>query len=84
MRKEALLQNIFLYPTNSWNRWGYILDAIKQARKLKHSGLHIDVVTAQDPFECGVVAFFVSRILGAKLHLQVHIDFLNPYFRAES
>ncbi|MDD5152963.1 MAG: glycosyltransferase family 4 protein [Candidatus Pacebacteria bacterium] len=84
LSEKTLSKNIFLYPTNSRNRWGYIRGAIKQARKLKHSGLHIDVVTAQDPFECGVAAFFISRIFGAKLHLQVHIDFLNPYFGAES
>jgi len=84
LHEETISKNIFLYPTNSWSRWSYIPSAIKKAFELRRSDLHVDVVTAQDPFESGLTAFLVSRILGAKLHLQVHIDFLNPYFGAES
>lgn len=83
-REESFPPNIFLYPTNSHTRWGYIPHAILQARKLKHRGVHIDVVTAQDPFEAGLAGFFIARIFGAKLHLQVHTDFMSPYFAKES
>src|SRR5688572_15410509 len=35
---------------------------------------HFDVVTAQDPFWRGLVAWCIARRVGAKLNLQVHTD----------
>lgn len=40
----------------------------------------IDVVSAQDPFEHGLAALQASRGTGARLHVQVHTDFLSPWF----
>src|SRR5512146_2217280 len=34
-----------------------------------------DVVTAQDPFWRGLLAWKIARLTGAKLNLQVHADF---------
>lgn len=77
---EVFPPNIFLYPTNTRTRFGYIVGALRHVYALKRRGMHIDVVTAQDPFEIGIAAFFAARILGAKLHLQVHTDFLSSHF----
>jgi glycosyltransferase involved in cell wall biosynthesis len=44
---------------------------------LKHG---IQVVSAQDPFELGTAALAAVSGTGAKLHLQVHTDFLSPWF----
>ncbi|MEK7460530.1 MAG: glycosyltransferase [Patescibacteria group bacterium] len=82
--EDSFAHNIFLYPTNARTRWGYIYHAVREGTKLKRRGIKIDVVTAQDPFEVGFVAFILSRVLKAKLHLQVHTDFLSPYFSRES
>jgi glycosyltransferase involved in cell wall biosynthesis len=43
-----------------------------------------DVVTAQDPFETGLVAFIMAILFRSKLQLQIHTDFLNPVFSDES
>lgn len=40
----------------------------------------IEVVSAQDPFEYGLVALWASRGTPAKLHIQVHTDFLSRWF----
>ena len=40
----------------------------------------IDVVSAQDPFEHGWAALRAVRGTKAKLHIQVHTDFLTPWF----
>lgn len=40
----------------------------------------ISVVSAQDPFEHGWVARKAVRGTKAKLHVQVHTDFLSPWF----
>lgn len=40
----------------------------------------IDVVSAQDPFEYGWIAMRGVQGTNAKLHVQVHTDFLSPWF----
>lgn len=84
LKEESLHPDIFLYPTNAHTRWWHIPHAIAQALVIKKCGVHIDVVTAQDPFESGLAAYLIAHILDAKLHLQVHTDLMSPYFAAES
>jgi glycosyltransferase involved in cell wall biosynthesis len=44
-----------------------------------------NVVTSQDPFETGFIAWRMARRFGAGLHLQLHGDFFSsPYWRKES
>lgn len=40
----------------------------------------IEVVSAQDPFEHGLSALRAVRGTTAKLHIQIHTDFLSPWF----
>lgn len=81
---QSFPPNIFLYPTNTRTRLGYILRAINIARSMKRSGIDIDIVSSQDPFETGLTAFLVSLILKTKFHLQVHTDVMSPYFKKGS
>jgi len=43
-------------------------------------GVHIDVVTTQDPFEIGLIGFQIAQKLNARLQLQIHTDFLSSHF----
>lgn len=45
---------------------------------IRHEG--IEVVSAQDPFEHGLAALRAVRSTTAKLHIQIHTDFLSPWF----
>ncbi len=42
------------------------------------------VISSDNPFELGLVAWFLASIVQASLYLQVHTDFLSPYFRRAS
>ncbi len=44
----------------------------------------IEIVSAQDPFERGLAAVMATSGTKARLHVQVHTDFLSPYFARES
>ena len=83
-KDESLHPNIFLYPTNSYTKAGYFWSAVKKGMMLKHKDITIDVVTVQDPFEAGFVGMVLSRAVGAGLHVQIHTDFMSPYFSKES
>ncbi|MBU6390045.1 glycosyltransferase [Patescibacteria group bacterium] len=79
--------NCRIYPTNSWSRWFYVRDAVRLGKKIaKNSAIKIaragnnTVVSGQDPFECGLAAARLARRLNARLHIQIHTDFLNHYF----
>ena len=76
----VISENVRIYPTNSRSRWFYLFDAIKIGKKIEKP----DLVTSQDPFECGLAGLRLAKYFSTKLQLQVHTDFLNPYFQNES
>ncbi len=77
-------QNLTIYPTNSSSRLFYIFDAIKIGRKIVKSGgfsKNNAVLSCQDPFETGVVGYILHKRFYIPLQLQVHTDFLSPFFK---
>lgn len=80
LKPIKISENVFIYPTNSSSKFGYIFDAIKIGLTLPQP----DLITTQDPFECGWVGWRLARKRGSKLQLQVHTDLFNPYFQQES
>lgn len=79
-----LTKNVWAYPTNSISRLLYVRDAIKVSRcillRIPKPSLGW-IVTTQDPFETGFVGWYLKKIWGAFLHVQVHTDIGSPYFR---
>ncbi len=76
----SLSPNTRVIPTDSLQSWRYLLDALSLGKGLPRP----DLVTAQDPFETGLVGAWLARHHQAKLQLQVHTDFLNPFFARQS
>lgn len=76
--KEKQEGNLFLHPVRAWQCMR-VHALAKQAHAciLEHS---IEVVSAQDPFEQGLAALHALRGTHARLHVQVHTDFLSPWF----
>ncbi len=77
------MDNVRVYPTNSLSKLFYVPNAMNLgALIIKESSFLNDpcVITAQDPFETGYVARGLARKFFLPLHIQVHTDFLNPYF----
>jgi glycosyltransferase involved in cell wall biosynthesis len=67
-----------LVPTNSRNRYTFVLDAYLAVVKIAESR-DVDVITVQDPFVLGALGLVLKRRTGAALHTQAHIDFFdNP------
>ena len=76
--REENEENLSLHPIRVWKIFR-IRALAQRARELilKHG---IEVVSAQDPFEHGLAALRAVRGTSAKLHIQVHTDFLSPWF----
>ncbi len=73
--------NIFIYPVNL-SFFSYIFLPIQFFKVVSSLSYKVDVVTAQD-FESGFISWLVSKKIKAKLQIQVHTDFLSPYFRKQ-
>jgi len=83
-RKTKIGSSVHVYPTNSKNKFFYIVDALKIALKIKElkskNKEGIDLVTAQDSYEIGFIAWIIAKKIKAKLELQIHTDLFNKYF----
>lgn len=51
-------------------------------RRIKRESFNI--ITAQDPFVCGIVAYLLAKEFNLPLQLQIHTGVFTPYFWSES
>ena len=79
-----IAQNAWAYPTYSSNMLGLFYDAFRIGKSLlKEKGEW--VISAQDPFESGLVAYLLARVTSIPFMIQEHGDFFSePYWREES
>ncbi len=80
----TLSPEVTVYPTNSSNRFMYVFDCIRIGKEVVMKENFVrgeSVVTCQDPFESGFVGWRIARHFNFPLHLQIHTDFLSPYFK---
>lgn len=81
--KITIAPRVWVYATNSRSRFSYISDATRIAGNIiREHGFDraTMVTTTQDPFETAAVGYSLKKNLGVPLHVQIHTDFLNPYF----
>jgi len=77
------IKNLEIFPTNSKNKFFYFKNAIKLAQKIINKE-KIDLIMTQDPFDTGIVGWFLKRKFKIPWQCQLHTDFLSPYFKQES
>lgn len=76
LSEQKIGDNVWLHPTHSLTKFNYFIDAPKIGNDI----LHVDAVTAQDPFETGLIGLKIARKRNIPFHAQIHTDFLSPYF----
>jgi len=76
--KEEQDGNLFLHPIHTLKIFRVHALAKRAHEIIIEKG--IEVVSAQDPFEHGLAALKAIHGTQAKLHIQVHTDFLSPWF----
>ncbi len=88
--KIQISKNVWAYPTNTLFKPFYFLNAYKIAKKIIASLRETSrreenyVISAQDPFEIGLAGYLLKKKFQLPLQIQIHTDFLSPYFRKES
>jgi glycosyltransferase involved in cell wall biosynthesis len=83
-KKVQIASNAWAYPTYSATILTLFLNAYMIGRRiLRENGEW--VISAQDPFESGLVAYALARITHTPLLIQEHGDFFStPHWRRES
>ncbi len=82
-KKEEVVGNVHLWPTNNRWKFGYFRRALKLGKDILRAGGEW-TVSSQDPFETGWVAYRLKKVFGVPFQAQIHTDFLSPYFRRGS
>lgn len=79
---SKLSDHVWVYPTQSRMKLDYVYDAVRLVRHdlVIQGDFTPDVVSAQDPFESGLVGWLIARRYKRKLQLQIHTDLFDPYF----
>ncbi|MBX4199209.1 glycosyltransferase [Candidatus Parcubacteria bacterium] len=75
LSNTKLSDNLWVYPTNSINKFLRPIDAARIGR-----GIVCDLITAQDPFECGWAGLKVKKALRIPLEVQLHTDPFSERF----
>jgi len=83
IRMMRIANNVFLYPTNSKNKWFYIFDGYKIAKSILKEN-KISVITTQDPFETGLLGWLLKEKFKIPLLIQIHTELSFRYFAFES
>ncbi|HLP43877.1 MAG TPA: glycosyltransferase [Candidatus Nanoarchaeia archaeon] len=85
--KIQLAPNVWVYATKSLSKLTYIKRAVQIASQIiREQKMSADdtVVSVQDPFESSIAGRRIKAAFGLPLHVQIHTDFLSPYFARES
>lgn len=82
-RDQRLSDHVFTYPSRSFSKLLFFVDAWKFFRRVRREA-SINLVVAQDPFYFGLIGAWLKFWYGAKLIIHFHGDFLdNPSWRKE-
>ena len=70
---------LFLYPAAPTGLLGYI--RAWHVGRMLCKKYRFDVISVQAPDLSGVIGFFLSRRFRVSLQLQLHTDYMSPYYR---
>ncbi len=76
---KILSPEVTVHSTNSIFRFLYIFDACRLIIKLNKLK-KVDWLSAQDPFETGLIAWLANIFIKTNIQFQIHTDAFNPFF----
>lgn len=83
LKDRQISSNVWVYPTDSISRWFYVSDGARLGKKIVSEKNFVrggSVITAQDPFECGLAALRVKKKWRLPLEVQLHTNPFSKYF----
>ena len=91
LKKEGLSKivtesGLVLHPTNSLSKLHMVWDAFVLGKNIVREQIDASwVVTSQDPFESGIVGYWIAKATNCAFNVQEHNDFFStPHYRNDS
>ncbi len=86
MRRYGQVVHLAIFVIGAHGGWGRMGKFVQSYRAIVREARmsRLDVVTAQDPFFTGLIAWRAARVSGAGLHLQLHGDFYGSSYWSRS
>lgn len=81
-RNDTIAWNVHVYPTNTKIKLLFFIHAYRKMSSIIAKN-NISLITSQDAFG-HVIALLAGKIFKTKVQVQIHTDFLSPFFRKES
>ncbi|MCK5027250.1 MAG: glycosyltransferase family 4 protein [Candidatus Pacebacteria bacterium] len=78
--KKIQFGNLYIYPTNSKNKLMYFFDAIRIGLRVLSDINKKFIITTQDPYETGIVAWCLSKKKKIPFQVQIHTDIFSSVF----
>jgi glycosyltransferase involved in cell wall biosynthesis len=81
--RKQISENVWIYPTNSFNRWVYPFDAAKLGKQIVYENKFVrgsSLITTQDPFESGWAGLKIKKRWRLPLEVQLHTDPFSAQF----
>ncbi len=77
-----LFDNIWVYPTYSslWLLFSYDAYRVVEAQLVFGTGFHPDIIVTEDPFESGLVGYFLSKKYKRPLQIHIYEDFFDAEY----
>jgi len=79
LRPKQIDDNVFVYPTSSYNPMTFIFDGYRIASKIFNNE-KIDIITTQDPLLTGLLGYILKKRYCVPLNVQIHADYLDNKF----
>ena len=82
-KERKIGENVWAYATNSFASIFRPTDAVSLGKRIvkdKKFSRETDLITSQDPFECGWAAVKIRSASKLALEVQLHTDPFSPYF----
>lgn len=76
--------NLSVFGSGGKNKISKLAKGFKKAQEILSQEPNGWLITTQDPFFTALLGWRLKKKFGVKLQIQVHTDFLSPYFRQES
>lgn len=69
---------LYVYPTNSHNRFMMLVDAFRMGFQILHEDIETrQIVSAQDPLLIGWFSWLLAKVTRVQFHVQVHGDYFG-------
>ncbi len=80
---ERIIPGLLVFGTGSKARWRFLFGAAGLLPRILRGGWRPDIITVQEPWEEGLLGYFLAKATGARFMPQLHFDIFSSHWKHE-